>query len=241
MLQDQDKVTRNGSKVLIQINDALFSLRQLSDGYQSMIALAADIMMGLITKWERMELAEGVVLIDEIENHLHPIWKMEIVSRFRSVFPMLQFVVTTHDPLCLRGLSKEEVVIFKKGTDGLIIEKAREDISRLRADQLLTSPLFGLISTRDPKIQAETNQFSALLGKDDRSDAETTQMLELGKNLESSLLVGETTTEREKEGKVQRAAREVAEELSVRIASSPENRAKKETARRKLHAIFRPL
>ena len=68
------------------------SLSQLSQGYRSMIALAVDLMSYVLTHWESLEAAEGVVLIDEIGPHLHPRWQMRVVSAFREAFPRLQFI-----------------------------------------------------------------------------------------------------------------------------------------------------
>jgi len=237
MLQDGDRVTRRGSKILINIQEEVFTLRQLSDGYQSMVALAVDIMMGLTTKWERMDLAEGIILIDEIETHLHPIWKMEIVTRFRKVFPRMQFFVSTHDPLCLRGLSQGEIVVFTTGPSGLVAEVVREDISHLRADQLLTSPLFGLVSTREPDFQKGTDRYSALLGKSDRTAMETKEMQALGDLLRSGLLMGETSYERGVEAVVQETARTLIVDSSA-AALSPSAETPNSTVTEKLNEIF---
>ena len=211
MLTDEDVVRREGAKVLFEVGQGQFSLRRLSDGYQSIVALAVDIMMGLSTKWGRMDLAEGIVLIDEIETHLHPIWKMEIVSRFRTVFPRLQFLVTTHDPLCLRGLFTGEVVVFKSTRDRLQAESVKEDISHLRADQLLTSPLFGLVSTREPAFQIITDRYSELLGMVKLTDQETREMNEIGHRLQSGLLKGETPSEQSVESVVRETVNKFVE------------------------------
>ena len=206
LLEDQARIRRQGSKLLIEIDDDFFTLRQLSDGYQSIVALAVDIMMGVITKWERVELAEGIILIDEIESHLHPIWKLEIVSRFRRVFPRMQFFVTTHEPLCLRGLAAGEIVVFRRGTNGLSVQVVTEDLSHLRADQLLTSHLFGLVSTRDPEIQRDTDRFSELLSSSNLSKNEDKELTQLRDRLKTGLLSGETSADRQIENVIREAA-----------------------------------
>jgi predicted ATP-binding protein involved in virulence len=88
------------------------TLESLSDGYQSVIALASDILEVMLRYYDEVKDSEGIVLIDEINVHLHPRWKVEIVNLLRDVFPRVQFLVTTHDPLCLMGSRPGEVHVL---------------------------------------------------------------------------------------------------------------------------------
>src|SRR5215471_3148583 len=127
-------------------------LDELSDGYQSMIALIADIMVGLPKKSTDYRSDPGIVLIDELGNHLHPQWRLDVVSSLRRAFPRIQFIVTTHDPLCLRGLDVGEITVLRREGSRITAQVVNESIAYLRAVQLLTSPLFGLVGTRDPHL-----------------------------------------------------------------------------------------
>ena len=103
-----------------------------------------------------LETAHGVVLVDEIETHLHPRWKMRVMSSLREAFPRIQFIVTTHDPLCVRGMDDGEVIVLVRNELGGIITLADlPDVSGMRSEQLLTSEYFGLSSTIDPDVQLE--------------------------------------------------------------------------------------
>lgn len=108
-LDENAHITRKAGRLFVAQEGTWVPIREMSDGYQSIIALATDIMLNLATDWESMSSAEGTVLLDEIEVHLHPKWKIEIVSCLREVFPRVHFVVTTHDPLCLHGLQDGEI------------------------------------------------------------------------------------------------------------------------------------
>jgi uncharacterized protein (TIGR02646 family) len=196
LLDGNDTVRRERRQVIIETSRFRASLMELSDGYQSVVALAGDIMAGVAGKWESIESAEGIVLIDEIEAHLHPFWKMQIVGRLRRVFPKLTFVVTTHDPLCLRGLLPGEILVLRRSKEEVVGTAVRESINHLRADQLLTSPLFGLAHTRDQSVEREIERCSELLGKAVRTTAEDAELRELQERLSSSLQVGETPTQR---------------------------------------------
>lgn len=90
-------------------------LRNLSDGYKGIISLTADIAYRAIKLnphlGERAVLdTEGIVLIDEIDMHLHPKWQRHIVGDLKRTFPKIQFIVTTHSPFIVQSLKKEEVI-----------------------------------------------------------------------------------------------------------------------------------
>ena len=70
-----------------------------SDGYLSVLTMVIDILAGLPFSMLDKTNATGIVLLDEIDAHLHPSWKMTIVSDLRSSFPSIKFIATTHEPL----------------------------------------------------------------------------------------------------------------------------------------------
>jgi predicted ATP-binding protein involved in virulence len=106
---------------------------ELSDGYHVFIALVADIarraaMLNAIDGAEAPARVEGVVLIDEIELHLHPKWQRVVLHGLRKAFPRLQFIVSTHSPQVLSSASNRQVrrvmggkliaeVLFVEGRD----------------------------------------------------------------------------------------------------------------------------
>ena len=149
-------------------------LETLSDGYRSVIALAVDMMRFFETRFGTMDAAEGIVLIDEISVHLHPTWQMKVVHAFRHAFPRLQFIATTHDPLCLRGLDDGTVIALRRTRDGLIFALPADEVPPtrgLRVDQLLTSEIFGLRSTVDIETEELFNNYYGLLASHDRDEA----------------------------------------------------------------------
>ena len=110
--------------------------------------------------------AEGIVLIDEIGTNLHPGWKKRIVSCFRDVFPKIQFIVTTHEPLCLRGLHEGETVLLRRGDENRIIPITNmPNPNDLRVDELLASEFFGLSSTIESDLEDIYEEYYRLLTK----------------------------------------------------------------------------
>ncbi|QQN86671.1 AAA family ATPase [Bacillus toyonensis] len=140
-------------------DNSKMELQELSSGYQTIIALILDIMRTICsTDANKGRYSDGIILIDEIDAHLHPSWKIKIVEQLRIVFPNIQFIATTHDPLCLRGLEKDEIIVIKKenGRRNVLTELPYQ--GDLRIDQLLTSDLFGLYSTLDPAMNDLLNE-----------------------------------------------------------------------------------
>jgi uncharacterized protein (TIGR02646 family) len=187
LLPESAEPKRESGKLEFRDGDTIYRLEQLSDGYQSVTAMVADIAFCVLEKWPTIQEAEGVALIDEIEVHLHPRWKMTIVERLRRAFPRLCFIVTTHDPLCLRGLYKGEIVVLRK--DGSI-DTDIPDLDDYRADQLLTSPLFDLTTTRGPRTSRDTERYAELLRKPKLTEDESTELNQL-ENILAALDHGE--------------------------------------------------
>lgn len=186
-------------QVRARVLGATVTLDDLSDGYQSIVAFAADVMSVLFARWADLGAAEGVVILDELGSHLHPRWRMRIVERLRVLFPRVQFLVTTHDPLCLRGLRDGEVVVLERLEDAERTVVARTDlppISGMRVDQLLTSELFGLRSTVDPVLEEAFDEYFALQARRELTPREEQRMAELAHQLEPLRVLGATPRER---------------------------------------------
>jgi uncharacterized protein (TIGR02646 family) len=174
---------RNGVNAVI--GGVRITLDELSDGYQSVLAMVADILAGAPEKLRDMRNVVGIVLLDEIDAHLHPRWKMCIVASLRRAFPRLQFLVTTHEPLCLRGLEDNEITLMRRIGRQIVAEHDLPSPRGLRVDQILTSPLFGLGSTIDPEVDRDFMDYYALLLKPD--EALTDQQRELRERLKVRL------------------------------------------------------
>ena len=95
--------------------------QELSDGFHVYLALVADIarravMLNEQDGGEAPALVEGVVLIDEIDLHLHPRWQRVVLDGLRKVFPRLQFIVTTHSPQVLSSAKTARSAIWSAGS-----------------------------------------------------------------------------------------------------------------------------
>lgn len=162
-LEDDQQLVRSRGELSISNGDTLL-LSEHSDGYRSVVAFTADLMLNLSARWDSMQAAEGLVLVDELEVHLHPTWRMTVVESLRRVFPRLRFIITTHDPLSLRGAKRGEVHVLRRDDDTREVVVAQRDIPPgLTADGLLTGAWFGMATTLDDGTIGLMQEHSQLL------------------------------------------------------------------------------
>ena len=189
-LTPRTRLSRQGGKVRVRIGGVDVGLDELSAGYQSVVVLAIDIMAGVHGRAHDLRYASGVMLIDELDAHLHPRWKMQIVTSLRRTFPGLQFIATTHEPLCLRGLKTGEITVMRRKGRAVEVISDVPSPEGLRVDQLLTSPLFGLHSTVDPEADRDFQRYYQLLGKPSLSSEEESERQRLSGRLAEAGLLG---------------------------------------------------
>lgn len=94
-----------------------FSLRDLSDGYRSALSMIGDIAYRMAVLNPQLlgsvlEMTPGIVLIDEIDLHLHPKWQQRILGDLRTIFPKIQFIVSTHAPSVISSVKRENLLIL---------------------------------------------------------------------------------------------------------------------------------
>lgn len=169
-IDGRSELTRSAKKIKFEDGISENVLEDLSDGYQSTIAMTVDILEALSHVWPRWDKAEAIVLLDEVGANLHPRWQMQIVGDLRKALPGVQFIATTHNPLCLRGLEEGEVAVMVRNESGRIISNIDlPSVSSLRTDQILASQHFGLSSTYDPRYERLFRRYYELLRKKNKS------------------------------------------------------------------------
>jgi hypothetical protein len=102
-----------------------------------------------------------VVLLDEIDLHLHPMWQMHVIDDIRRLFPRMTFIVTTHNPLTLHGARKGEIFIMRR--DGDRIELVQKDILPGHDVDRVLFEQFGIHHTFDRETRELIEQHRALL------------------------------------------------------------------------------
>lgn len=154
-------------RILFDDHGTKVSTAGLSDGYRSVLGLGGDLVWRMISAFQESEnpLHEpGVVLIDELDIHLHPMWQRNIAGWLRNQFPNIQFIVTTHSPMVAAGAGSDALTL-KIGKDSTPILPITQSLFSMDVDDILKSEAFGLISTFSPETEKKLNRLSALQTK----------------------------------------------------------------------------
>ena len=119
-IQSASYSTKLRTLVLRYASGERHTFSELSDGYRNVVAIAADLaikaaMLNPQLAERALEMTPGVVLIDELDLHLHPKWQRRIVADLRRTFPMLQFICTSHSPFLIQSLQSGEELIVLNG------------------------------------------------------------------------------------------------------------------------------
>ena len=154
----------------------------MSDGYRAALALLADILRHLITAYGIEGLAEkdadgklrivkgGIVMIDEIDAHLHPEWQREIGFWLKSHFPNIQFLVTTHSPIICQAADENGLFVLPEPGGDLAPRALTTDeyqtVIASRPDTILLTAAFGLQNTRSPRAVEGRAEYAKLKAKE---------------------------------------------------------------------------
>ena len=166
-------------------------LRDLSYGYQTMTALLVDIGSRMMDKYPESDnpLAEPVIiLIDEIDLHLHPKWQRQIMEQFSKYFPKAQFIVTSHSPLIVQAAEavNANIVVCRKDGDKVIIDNNPEEVKGWRIDQILISDLFDLPTVRSNADEEKMSRYYELEAKSERTIQEESELEDIQKDIKKS-------------------------------------------------------
>lgn len=155
-------------------NEQVFKIKQLSDGEKMSIMLVCDIARQLTLNnnlyFNNALKGEGIVLIDEIDLHLHPSWQRAIIPALEKTFPNIQFIVTTHSPQVLSTVKKENVFILE---DFKLVEETPHTYGQ-DSNSILYN-IFG-INERPEQAAQDFKQLYRLI--DDEKFQEAEKMLE---------------------------------------------------------------
>jgi hypothetical protein len=171
----------------------------MSLGYRTAASLTIDLAWRLSRQYPESKnpLKESaIVLIDEIDLHLHPIWQREIMKNLSDHFPNVQFIATAHSPLMVQAAvdANYAVLQYSDSNKCTTIENTPKGIDGWRVDQILTSEFFGLKSSRGLKYDELMIKREILIKKEKLTSSEKDRLKEIDKNL-SDLPTGETPDE----------------------------------------------
>ncbi|MFD5633597.1 AAA family ATPase [Streptomyces sp. NPDC127077] len=182
-----------------------FSLREMSDGYRTVAALVLDLVRQIHTVYGGLDtaptsdggvavLAPGVVLIDEVDAHLHVTWQRKIGHWLRQHFPNLQFIVSSHSPYICQAADPGGLIRLPGPGEQQPPQVVSEDLYHRvvygSSDDAVLSELFGLETPYPSRAEHDRQRLVALERKvyaETASEAEVVQYQELSRLLASSL------------------------------------------------------
>lgn len=133
--------------------------RLISEGYWTMLILMLDMayrcaLLNPHLGANVLSETPGVVLVDELDLHLHPRWQQRVVSDLRKTFPKVQFIATTHSPIIAASLPSECLYHLERDEEGnYSARQYPEKTLGLSPDQMLTGSYFDLVSNRPKEVQ----------------------------------------------------------------------------------------
>lgn len=164
----------------------------LSDGYLTTAGWFLDLVARWLALAERAKVVvgddflsemTGLVLLDEIDLHIHPRWQVDVIRRTRKLLPKMSFVVSTHNPLALVGSTADEIVVLERDERGEVTASRRSERPMLLTGGQLYSRYFGMRDIYPEEIGRKLEDFTLLAGNPFRSDAEQARLEEIEREL----------------------------------------------------------
>lgn len=150
----------------------------LSDGYRAFLGWVGDLLYHVCLtapSGKRLDENCGIVMVDEIDLHLHPKWQMTVLHTLASELPKIQFIATSHSPLLVGSLEWMNIIVMEAGPKQSSVAKRIDlPIHGLDADQVLLTDYFGMATTRTP---SQATRLAKLSQKATKGDEESAKLL----------------------------------------------------------------
>ena len=193
--------TKHGKK--IPFSD--FSL-----GYKTVMSWVIDLSWRLFNSYPNSNepLKEpAIVLIDELDLHLHPIWQRQIIKHLSTHFPNIQFIATAHSPLMVQAALEENYAVLNFDTQNSCVRVIRDlkAIDGWRVDQILTSEFFGLKTARGVEYEELLKERERIISKSKLLAKDRKKLADIAEKM-AEYPIGETTDEIENRQIIKNAA-----------------------------------
>lgn len=178
-----NQIDKQNKQLLFESTDGLIPLHLLSDGYQNMTAWIGDLLYRISSTFRDYKTplqARGLLLIDEVDLHIHPVWQRHLLQFLKTKLPNLQLVATTHSPLTAQQASEGELYILQREeSNQTVLEPFRGNPQKMLLHQLLMSDAFGLQTDESLAVETDKNKYRALRDKPHLSLEEDQQFRQL--------------------------------------------------------------
>jgi hypothetical protein len=169
------RVDATARQVYVKTDDGQVPIEAVSQGTQSLMGWIGVVLQRLFEVYgsdvDPLQ-RYALVLMDEIDAHMHPQWQHTLIGKLKELFPRAQFLASSHSPLVVSGLAKEEILVFGRDEEDdrrVKVQRPPEDLKGWRIDQILTSLAFGLDGARDPETLRDLHRYTELAAEDEPS------------------------------------------------------------------------
>jgi len=157
-------------------------LQYLSDGYQNVAAWIGDLLYRVTETFDDYKAplkAHGLLLLDEIDLHLHVKWQRLLVDFLSNRLPNLQIVATTHSPMTAQQMGEGELFSLHHEDKHIVYESFKGDPRKMLVHQLLLADAFGLESDESMHVQEQRERYDELESKSDLTDSEHSELKDI--------------------------------------------------------------
>jgi len=185
---DFSRIDREKRELYFDTPDGEIPLRLMSDGYQNVAAWCGDLLYTITSTFEDYEnplAARGVLLIDEIDLHLHPVWQRQLKSFLDNKLPNFQILATTHSPLTAHQAGEGELFFLRRDGESKssVLHRYEGSPRKLMLHQLLVSPIFGLSTMDSLRVEEMRREYGQLKEKPKRTSKEEKRLQHLAGDL----------------------------------------------------------
>lgn len=198
-------IDKIGKRLIFTTPDGEMPLNQLSDGYQNVLAWVGDLMYRISENFidhKNPLKARGLLLIDEIDLHLHPKWQRKLHAFLAAKLPNFQIIATTHSPITAQQADEDELYALRRNGRRIELIPFRGAPNKMLLHQILMSPIFGLETDESLEVETAKTKIRELALKGRKSEADkkliarySNQIEDLPTNIRSNSLLDESDLE----------------------------------------------
>lgn len=177
-----NSIDREKKKLLFETRDGIVPLEFLSDGYQNMAAWIGDLMYRVSETFKDYTNplnTRGLLMIDEVDLHIHPQWQRKLLDFLREKLPNFQIITTTHSPLTAQQTSEGELFYLTRKENDISLEEFTASPKRLLIHQLILSGIFGLETDESFENEQLKERYKKLKKQSKRTEKEERELKKL--------------------------------------------------------------
>lgn len=178
-------IDKQKKQVLFKTVDGIVPFEHLSDGYQNMAAWIGDLLYRITETFHNHENpldTHGILLIDELDLHLHPKWQRKLIDFVTRKLPHFQVIATTHSPLTAQQADEYELFALKRNDENVVeVIPFVGSPKRLLVNQLLMTPVFGLETDESLEVEQAKAEYDRLKHHENSSNQSQQAALQAAK------------------------------------------------------------